>query len=115
MPIAPFTNIRDAKETDIPVNQPTLNLSDSVGPGWASVGVGELIKTHYQVFTLFTQPPIWNISSFFTSDQYHSNGRSSYRRPTSLWTWIAAMSKVPTKYWYYYLFWWRHHLARPPT
>ena len=86
-------------DPSLPPNLPIVNLRPTeIGTGWTRVEVGTPIKTSYQLFAWFVDPPDWVISSFFTSDKEKNSGRQVYRRATSLRAWISILPSLTRKY-----------------
>ena len=86
-------------QDQIPINLPIVNLRPTeIGAGWTRVEVGAPIKTSYQLFAWFVDPPDWVISSFFTSDKEKNSGRQVYRRPSSLRAWVSLLPSLIRKY-----------------
>ncbi len=92
MPIPPESDLH------LPKNMPTFFLADAdIGEGWRVVPTGTLVRSSYQVFSLY--PPGWRISSYSTRDRYHSNGASYYRAPASVKAWCTVLPQMVAKAW----------------
>lgn len=78
---------------------PSINISDQeTDPGWRRVGIGDIIKTHYQTYS-FGPEVGWRISSFWSVEQFKNSGRSNHRRPVSLHAWSEVIPQLLRK-WY---------------
>lgn len=66
--------------------------SGDPGPGWRAVGIGEVVKTSYQVYS-FSPKVGWRLSSFYTAEGFVNQGKSEYREAI----------------------WWRHRLRIAPS
>ena len=75
---------------------------DSVGDGWREVGVGEVVKTHYQYLS-FTPRVEWKLSAYFTDEGLINDGRATYRGSNSIRAWIIILSQLPRKLWRHYV------------
>lgn len=83
-----------------PSNLPIISADTSrVGAGWVSVPEGALVRTWYMVWTTFTDPQGWYLSSFWTHDGYHNAGRALYRRPVSARAWVSLLPALARKGW----------------
>ena len=89
--------------TDLPPNLPITRLL-SVGRGWVSVAVGDLVKTSDQYYALHLEEgPNWILGSYFTSEKFKNPGFSNYRRPVSLSAWLSIFIPLMKKYSRHYL------------
>lgn len=88
--IAPFMIIH---------NLPTVHITDQeTDPGWRRVGIGETVKTYYQVYSFF---PIigWKICSYWTNENFVNKGVSNYRQPVSIKAWLTVFPQLMRKQW----------------
>lgn len=75
---------------------------DSVGEGWWEVGVGEVVKTHYQYLSFHPRVE-WKLSAYFTNEKLINDGRATYRAPSSIRAWIIILFQLPKKLWRHYV------------
>lgn len=77
-------------------NHPVVTAPEDGSVGWRLLNIGEVIPSYAMVYA-FAPKVGWRLSSYFGAEKLINNGKSQYRVPVALSTWLTILPALSKK------------------